>query len=42
MEARGISMGMALRKIEGQRFGDHLLKTKRKNTGRIWYLEPVK
>ena len=42
MEGRGIAMGMALRKIEGQRFGDHLLKTKRKNTGRVYYLEPVK
>ena len=41
-QGRGISMGRALKKIEGQRFGDYLLKSKRTSTGRVWYLQPVK
>lgn len=34
-------MGMALKEVRDQRFGDHILKTKRRNTGVVWYLQPV-
>jgi hypothetical protein len=41
LQGRVTAMGAGLTELRGQRFGRYTLQTKRKSSGRVWYLQPV-